>query len=129
MPEPPEAGWWVSPGYDPRVLRYHDGEDWTEFECRIGLRGPGPITRKTTVAPGILVDADDQDARRLPPPSTPLHHLPEFYTPESGWFSDPETPRYVLARYWEHFKWTEFVCPIGKEGPGPIYRRPIPDWY
>jgi hypothetical protein len=110
-------------------LRYHDGSDWTEFECRLGLRGPGPITKKAKALPGIPVDPGDPELGQLPPVPDAVTNLPEFYTPERGWFWDLDTRENVLARYWESFKWTEFVCPIGKDGPGPIYRRPIPDWY
>ena len=129
MPEPPQAGWWLSPGYDPRVLRYHDGSDWTDFECRLGLRGPGPVMKNTTPAPGTPVEPDDPEVRRLPPVPAEVRNLPDYYQPASGWFWDLDTRKNVLARYREDFKWTEFVCPIGNDGPGAIYRRAIPDWY
>jgi hypothetical protein len=132
LPDPPREGWWLSPGVDPRVVRYHDGGDWTEFICRLGLRGPGAIAQSPISAQGSSegVFPDDPELATLPTPG----RFPIAFGSEGqahpGWFMDPYR-RGVRdignLRYYDGDRWTDFVCTLGLKGPGPITRSPRPD--
>lgn len=125
MPDPPRAGWWVSPGADPRVVRYHDGNDWTEFVCRLGLRGSGEIERSPLATKDTTSPTDDPEIDALPKPG----RFPVAWShdrPEAGWFWAPDTRDMRNLRYYDGQEWTPFVCKLGLKGPGPITRKPRP---
>jgi hypothetical protein len=129
LPDPPRDGWWLSPGGDPRVVRYHDGGGWTEFICRLGLRGPGAIEHSPIKAPERADEAvhDDPEIAALPAPG----RFPIAYGSEgpaqAGWFMDPFSGGVRKLRYRDADRWTDFVCTLALKGPGPITRNPIPD--
>lgn len=129
LPDPPRAGWWLSPGADPRVVRYHDGGDWTEFICRLGLRGPGAIEHSPIKAQERVEATAHGDAEvaALPTPGRfPIAYGDEG-APEAGWFMDPYKGGVRNLRYRDAERWTDFVCTLGLKGPGPISRSPRPD--
>jgi hypothetical protein len=118
---------------DLRLLRYHDGEDWTASVARLGLRGPGPVEQRP-----LTEDTSDEDETTpsiptdpeiaaLPrPPRVPMT-MPEDYA-RRGWFSDPDASAFNLktARFHDGEQWTDFVCETGPiSGPGEITRRPM----
>lgn len=131
LPDPPSEGWWVSPGADPRVVRYHNGDDWTEFVCRLGLRGPGPVEHSPIKAQHALEETqDDPEIAGLPAPGRFPVAFGDAGTTEPGWFMDPFSKgvRGIRdVRYHDGDWWTEFVCTLGLKGPGPITRSPRPD--
>jgi hypothetical protein len=126
MPEPAVAGWWVSPGLDPRVLRYHDGSDWTNSICRLGLRGPGPIEHSPFVDHTSPEPTDPEIAALPKPPRFPLGF--SWDLPKAGWWAEPDGGLRTLKRlrYYDGHSWTDFVCELGLHGPGEITRMPRP---
>jgi hypothetical protein len=129
LPDPPAAGWWVSPGLDPRVVRYHDDEGWTKFTCHLGLRGPGPVEESPLVeeTPAEPADSEptDSEIAALPRPGRVTSSL-NYDQPHAGWFRDPDEGALNLksVRYYDGQRWTEFVCEVGLRGPGEIRRKP-----
>lgn len=93
------AGWHIDPD-DPTLLRYWDGEQWTEH------RQP---RRDETVAA-----ASDPTPARRPPVGT------HGYTP--GWYPDQGRPGWV--RYWDGQAWTDSAQ--REERLQPPSKRP---WY
>ena len=125
LPDPPTAGWWVNPGLDPRVVRYHDGQHWTDAISRLGLRGPGAVEESPLADPEpVASDETDSEIAALPdPPRFPLAN--NLDSPKAGWWSDPDYRLKGLKqiRYYDGKEWTEFVCELSLKGPGPIHRK------
>lgn len=126
LPEPAAAGWWVSPGFDPRVLRYHDGDTWSAAICRVGLRGPGPIEQSPLPEHNDDEPADPEIAALPKPPRFPW--AIDLDNPKAGWWSDPDHGilKMKTMRYYDGRHWTDFVCELGLGGPGVIERKPRP---
>ena len=132
LPDPPREGWWVSPGADPRVVRYHDGGHWTEFICRLGLRGPGAIEHSPIKAEEQAPEKvhDDPEIAALPTPGRFPVAFGDTGPTHPGWYVDPFSKIFRGIRdlrYHDGDWWTEFVCTLGLKGPGPISRSPRPD--
>lgn len=126
MPDAGKEGWWIAPGYDPRTVRYYDGEDWTEFIARIGLRGPGEIQRAPIPPREDLSLSPDPEIRLLPTPPRHPTTLGEGQSYREGWFVNYFGDEKTVARYLRDGDITEFACEVIKDGVGAVHRRPHP---